>query len=80
MFLTWVVARVGLVGLSSSDLEGGGPLRGWRRGLQEMAYWGNRAFFFCMGVHWVRVKGVQVREEPKSKSTQPRFGRRWATL
>ena len=69
MFLTWLVARVGLLGLSSAaaDLEGseggegGGPLRGWRRGLQEVAYWGNRAFFFCMGVHWVTVKGVQVR-------------------
>ena len=60
LFVTWLIARVGLIGLSTSDLENG-PLRGWRRGFQEMAYWGNRAFFFCMGVHWVKVKGVQVR-------------------
>ena len=61
MFLTWAVARVGLLGLGASELASGRPLRGWRRGLQEVAYWGNRAFFFCMGVHWVTVKGVQVR-------------------
>jgi len=67
MFLTWAVARVGLLGLgdasaSTSELGSGvgRPLRGWRRGLQEVAYWGNRAFFFCMGVHWVTVKGVQA--------------------
>ena len=70
MFLTWAVARVGLLGLgdasaSASELGSGvgRPLRGWRRGLQEVAYWGNRAFFFCMGVHWVTVKGVQVRRD-----------------
>ena len=52
---------MGLLGLGASELASGRPLRGWRRGLQEVAYWGNRAFFFCMGVHWVTVKGVQVR-------------------
>ncbi len=54
-----LLCAIGLLGLSRSRLEQG-PLSGWRRPLQVAVWAMTRGIFFCMGIHWLTVKGKQV--------------------
>ncbi|XP_014219649.1 lysophosphatidylcholine acyltransferase [Copidosoma floridanum] len=59
VIMAWLLACVGLHGLSEEDLRKA-PLKGWRRKLRVVTCWVMRAFFVCGGFHYLRVKGRQA--------------------
>lgn len=65
LIAAWIVAVLRLAGLSQEERSK--PLSGWRRWLFHPILWLlGRAVFFCVGFHWVKVKGrkVDVKEAP----------------
>ncbi|KAJ8683791.1 hypothetical protein QAD02_019583 [Eretmocerus hayati] len=59
VIMAWMLACVGLHGLSEDDLRRA-PLRGWRRELKMVICWLMRIFFICGGFHNLKVKGRQA--------------------
>lgn len=65
LIAAWIVAVPRLAGLSQEERSK--PLSGWRRWLFHPILWLlGRAVFFCVGFHWVKVKGrkADVKEAP----------------
>ncbi|XP_011869237.1 PREDICTED: 1-acylglycerophosphocholine O-acyltransferase 1 isoform X1 [Vollenhovia emeryi] len=56
MILAWLLACLGLHGLSEEDLRRA-PLKGWRRDMRIVICWMMRALFLCGGFHHLKVKG-----------------------
>ncbi|XP_025075510.1 lysophosphatidylcholine acyltransferase [Pogonomyrmex barbatus] len=56
MILAWLLACLGLHGLSEEDLRRA-PLKGWRRDMRVVICWMMRALFLCGGFHHLKVKG-----------------------
>ncbi|EFN70456.1 Lysophosphatidylcholine acyltransferase 2 [Camponotus floridanus] len=56
MILAWLLACLGLHGLSEEDLRRA-PLTGWRRDMRVVICWMMRALFLCGGFHHLKVKG-----------------------
>ncbi|XP_012234463.1 lysophosphatidylcholine acyltransferase isoform X1 [Linepithema humile] len=56
MILAWLLACLGLHGLSEEDLRRA-PLQGWRRDMRVVICWMMRALFLCGGFHHLKVKG-----------------------
>ncbi|OXU27771.1 hypothetical protein TSAR_009520 [Trichomalopsis sarcophagae] len=59
VIMAWLLACVGLHGLSEEDLRRA-PLKGWRRELRMVVCWVMRVFFICGGFHYLKVKGQQA--------------------
>ncbi|XP_014225661.1 lysophosphatidylcholine acyltransferase [Trichogramma pretiosum] len=59
VIIAWLLACVGLHGLSEEDLRRA-PLKGWRRELRTLVCSVMRVFFICGGFCHVRVKGRQA--------------------
>ena len=57
--VAWMLARIGLLGLSYDALNNC-PIQGWRWHLQNRVRKILRAIFFCMGLHSIEVYGEQV--------------------
>ncbi|KDR09921.1 hypothetical protein L798_00358 [Zootermopsis nevadensis] len=57
--MAWILACVGLVGLSEKELRQR-PITGWRRDTKAMVCWAMRALFLFGGFHWVTVRGKQA--------------------
>ena len=58
-FINYLVATVGLMGITDTDLEDR-PLSGLRRFLQNVCYFLLRVGYFVIGIHWITVKGKKV--------------------
>ncbi|XP_076750673.1 lysophosphatidylcholine acyltransferase isoform X1 [Xylocopa sonorina] len=56
VIMAWLLACVGLLGLSEEDLRRA-PLTGWRRDMRIVICWMMRALFICGGFHQLKVKG-----------------------
>ncbi|XP_020284682.1 lysophosphatidylcholine acyltransferase isoform X1 [Pseudomyrmex gracilis] len=56
MILAWLLACLGLHGLTEEDLRRA-PLKGWRRDMRVVICWMMRALFLCGGFHHLKVKG-----------------------
>lgn len=56
VIMAWLLACLGLHGLSEEDLRRA-PLKGWRRDIRTMICWIMRALFVCGGFHHLKVKG-----------------------
>ncbi|XP_046469702.1 lysophosphatidylcholine acyltransferase isoform X2 [Neodiprion pinetum] len=56
VILAWLLACLGLHGLTEDDLRRA-PLTGWRRDLRVTVCWVLRASFVCGGFHHLKVKG-----------------------
>ncbi|XP_012056057.1 PREDICTED: 1-acylglycerophosphocholine O-acyltransferase 1 [Atta cephalotes] len=59
MILAWLLACLGLHGLSEEDLRRA-PLKGWRRDMRVVICWMMRALFLCGGFHHLKVKGQKA--------------------
>ncbi|XP_046993402.1 lysophosphatidylcholine acyltransferase isoform X1 [Schistocerca americana] len=59
LVLAWLLACVGLLGLSEDDLRSR-PMTGWRRNARAVICCVMRGLFLCGGFHWVTVKGKQA--------------------
>ncbi|XP_030609610.1 lysophospholipid acyltransferase LPCAT4-like isoform X2 [Archocentrus centrarchus] len=65
MLIAWFAAWLRIVGLSEEERSK--PLKGWRLWFFHSILWLlGRAVFFCVGFHWVKVKGrkADVKEAP----------------
>ncbi|XP_078048998.1 lysophosphatidylcholine acyltransferase [Augochlora pura] len=56
VIMAWLLACLGLLGLSEEDLRRA-PLKGWRRDMRVVICWMMRALFICGGFHHLKVKG-----------------------
>ncbi|KOC64511.1 1-acylglycerophosphocholine O-acyltransferase 1 [Habropoda laboriosa] len=56
VIMAWLLACLGLLGLSEEDLRRA-PLKGWRRDMRIVICWMMRALFICGGFHHLKVKG-----------------------
>ncbi|KAG6800556.1 lysophosphatidylcholine acyltransferase isoform X3 [Apis cerana] len=56
VIMAWLLACLGLLGLSEEDLRRA-PLTGWRRDMRIVICWMMRALFICGGFHHLKVKG-----------------------
>ncbi|XP_003396868.1 lysophosphatidylcholine acyltransferase isoform X1 [Bombus pyrosoma] len=56
VIMAWLLACLGLLGLSEEDLRRA-PLTGWRRDMRIIICWMIRALFICGGFHHLKVKG-----------------------
>lgn len=56
VIMAWLLACLGLYGLSEEDLRRA-PLKGWRRDMRIVICWMMRALFICGGFHQLKVKG-----------------------
>ncbi|KAK9309300.1 hypothetical protein QLX08_001039 [Tetragonisca angustula] len=56
VIMAWLLACLGLLGLSEEDLRRA-PLTGWRRDMRIIICWMMRALFICGGFHHLKVKG-----------------------
>lgn len=59
LVVSWILACVGLVGLTEEDLRQK-PMLGWRRDLKQIISWTMRALFVAGGFNWISVKGKQA--------------------
>nr|XP_018912794.1 PREDICTED: lysophosphatidylcholine acyltransferase isoform X1 [Bemisia tabaci] len=62
MIAVWVLACIGLYGLSEEELRQK-PISGWRSKLKSVASFVIRLLFFACGFHYVKVKGAQAKAE-----------------
>ncbi|KAK2579827.1 hypothetical protein KPH14_007513 [Odynerus spinipes] len=60
LILAWLLASLGLYGLSEEDLRRA-PLKGWRRDMRLVICWMMRMMFVCGGFHQLKVKGRQAK-------------------
>lgn len=65
VIMAWLLACLGLHGLSEEDLRRA-PLKGWRRDMRIVICWMMRALFICGGFHQLKVKGqkAETKEAP----------------
>ncbi|XP_011301245.1 1-acylglycerophosphocholine O-acyltransferase 1 isoform X1 [Fopius arisanus] len=59
VIMAWLLACLGLHGLSEEDLRRA-PLTGWRRDMRVLVCWVMRAMFVCGGFHHLKVKGQKA--------------------
>ncbi|XP_054286951.1 lysophosphatidylcholine acyltransferase 1-like isoform X1 [Macrosteles quadrilineatus] len=59
LILAWLLACIGLFGLSEKDLQER-PISPWRRVLRSMCASTMRFMLFWWGFHWLRVKGSKA--------------------
>ncbi|KAF7994247.1 hypothetical protein HCN44_003337 [Aphidius gifuensis] len=59
VILAWLLACLGLHGLSEEDLRKA-PITGWRRDMRVLVCWVMRAVFICGGFHIVKIKGQKA--------------------
>ncbi|KAG7187843.1 hypothetical protein KM043_016878 [Ampulex compressa] len=59
VIMAWLLACLGLHGLSEEDLRRA-PLKGWRRDMRIVICWMMRALFICGGFHHLKVKGQKA--------------------
>ncbi|XP_015609932.1 lysophosphatidylcholine acyltransferase isoform X1 [Cephus cinctus] len=59
VIMAWLLACLGLHGLSEEDLRRA-PLTGWRRDMRVLVCWVMRALFICGGFHHLKVKGERA--------------------
>ncbi|XP_043664000.1 lysophosphatidylcholine acyltransferase isoform X1 [Vespula pensylvanica] len=59
VIMAWLLACLGLYGLSEEDLRQA-PLKGWRRDMRIVICWMMRALFVCGGFHQLKVKGQKA--------------------
>ncbi|XP_043461374.1 lysophosphatidylcholine acyltransferase isoform X1 [Leptopilina heterotoma] len=59
VIMAWLLACLGLHGLSEDDLRRA-PLQGWRRDMRVLVCWVMRALFVCGGFHHLKVKGEKA--------------------
>ncbi|XP_015186885.1 PREDICTED: 1-acylglycerophosphocholine O-acyltransferase 1 isoform X2 [Polistes dominula] len=59
VIMAWLLACLGLYGLSEEDLRRA-PLKGWRRDMRIVICWMMRVLFICGGFHQLKVKGRQA--------------------
>ena len=59
LFCIWITCKIALLGLSFEETTAK-PFTGWRQNLNWLVHKLLRAVVFCMGIHWISVKGEQV--------------------
>ncbi|XP_033223380.1 lysophosphatidylcholine acyltransferase isoform X1 [Belonocnema kinseyi] len=59
VIIAWLLACLGLHGLSEEDLRRA-PIQGWRRDMRVVVCWIMRALFICGGFHHLKVKGEKA--------------------
>lgn len=59
LMMAWILACVGLMGLSEQELRQR-PITGWRRDTKALVCWVMRLLFLFGGFNWVTVRGKQA--------------------